>query len=111
MPRACSMIGKDRNSKGKYVKIALAQTNPTVGDLNGNAGKIRTAYAEAQNRGADLVVFTELALCGYPPKDLLHKSDFIERNLSALMPWFGTFRDRRCCWAMSDASLPGRANA
>jgi len=66
------------------VKIALAQINPTVGDLDGNAAKIRSVSSAAQIQGADWVVFTELALCGYPPKDLLNKPDFIEHNLAVL---------------------------
>ncbi|MDE3105838.1 MAG: NAD+ synthase [Acidobacteriota bacterium] len=61
------------------MKIALAQINPTVGDFAGNVEKI-LAYAEqAAQAGARLVVFPELALCGYPPADLLEKHDFVAR--------------------------------
>ena len=59
------------------LRIALAQTNPTVGDLVGNAAKIAEMAAEAHGCGADLVVFGELAVCGYPPEDLLLKGRFL----------------------------------
>ena len=58
--------------------LALAQLNPTVGDLSGNAAKIRTARASARTLGADLVVCPELAVSGYPPEDLVLKPAFQE---------------------------------
>ncbi len=61
------------------MKIALAQINPTVGDVAGNADLIRRDIARAKDAGADLVVFPELAIVGYPPKDLLLKPAVIER--------------------------------
>jgi NAD+ synthase (glutamine-hydrolysing) len=61
------------------VKIALAQINPTVGDFAGNTKKILEYAARAGDLGADLVVFPELAVCGYPPADLLEKAVFISR--------------------------------
>lgn len=66
------------------MKIALGQINPIVGDVAGNAGLIRRTIRQAQDEGAGLVVFGELALVGYPPKDLLLKPQFIEDNLAAL---------------------------
>jgi NAD+ synthetase len=66
------------------MQVALAQINPTVGDLVGNAGKHRAFVRDAVDRGATLVVFPELSLIGYPPKDLLLKSDFIERQRALL---------------------------
>lgn len=66
------------------MKIALAQINPTVGDIDGNLRKIRAAGRRAETRGADLVVFPELALTGYPPRDLLELQAFIRKNLEAL---------------------------
>ena len=63
-------------------KIALAQINVTVGDLKNNAEKIIRYINKA--RDADLVVFPELSITGYPPKDLLQKRLFIRRNLEAL---------------------------
>ncbi|MBI4465919.1 MAG: NAD+ synthase [Acidobacteria bacterium] len=66
------------------MRIALAQINPTVGDFAGNSSRIRQRAEEARARGADLVVFTELCLCGYPPRDLVEKPNFLEHNRGAL---------------------------
>ena len=66
------------------MKIALAQFNPTVGDLEGNAAKIRKFAADAKSRGAQLAVFSELCLCGYPPQDLIERPSFLKRNLDTL---------------------------
>jgi NAD+ synthetase len=66
------------------MKIAMAQLNPTVGDIPGNARRILDAYARAAREGADLVVTPELSLLGYPPKDLLLKPRFVDDNLAAL---------------------------
>lgn len=63
------------------MKIALAQINPTVGDFTGNLWLIVQASQQAQARGAQLVCFPELAVCGYPPKDLLEREDFVSANL------------------------------
>lgn len=60
-------------------KIAFAQINPIVGDLSGNADLILEAIAEARHAGADLLLTPELALCGYPPEDLLLRPDFHQR--------------------------------
>src|SRR5215510_6965102 len=53
--------------------IAVAQLNPTVGDIDGNAAKARAARAQAARDGADIVAFSELFICGYPPEDLVLK--------------------------------------
>ena len=66
------------------MKIALAQFNPTVGDLSGNAARILSLAEQALARGAKLAVFSELCLCGYPPQDLLERPAFIDRNLKEL---------------------------
>ncbi len=66
------------------MKIALAQINPTVGDFAGNTRKILDYAARAGELGADLVVFPELAVCGYPPADLLEKAVFIARAEQAV---------------------------
>ncbi|MBN1773465.1 MAG: NAD+ synthase [Deltaproteobacteria bacterium] len=66
------------------MRVALAQVNPTVGDLDGNARRILAAAREAHARGASLVVFPELALAGYPPRDLLERSTFVARNEAVL---------------------------
>ena len=66
------------------MKIALAQFNPTVGDFAGNAARILSLAGQAKQRGADLAVFTELCLCGYPPQDLLERPAFLDRNIDEL---------------------------
>ena len=64
--------------------IALAQTNPTVGAIDANLAKIRAARARAAAEGADLVVFTELVITGYPPEDLILKPMFQDAARTAL---------------------------
>jgi NAD+ synthase len=59
--------------------ISLAQLNPTVGDIDGNAAQVRQARAKAKGQGADLVIYSELNICGYPPEDLVLKPAFQER--------------------------------
>ena len=66
------------------MKIALAQINPTVGALVANRDRILEYWRRAADAGAELVVFPELALTGYPPKDLLDLPDFVRRNVEAL---------------------------
>jgi NAD+ synthase (glutamine-hydrolysing) len=66
------------------MKIALAQINPIIGNFSYNLNKIASYTDKAKQRGADLVIFPELATCGYPPQDLLLKASFIETNLEAL---------------------------
>ena len=66
------------------MKIALAQINPTVGDLTGNEARLLAAYRRGVEAGVEMVVFPELAITGYPPRDLLHKSRFIPDNLAVL---------------------------
>ena len=68
----------------KILRIALAQINSTVGDLEGNASKIINYIKKAKKAGAQVVAFPELAITGYPPEDLLLKTQFIEDNLDAL---------------------------
>ena len=58
------------------LKIALAQLNPTLGDIAGNLAKLRRARATAAAKGADLIVYPELFICGYPPEDLVRKPAF-----------------------------------
>jgi NAD+ synthase (glutamine-hydrolysing) len=66
------------------VKIALAQINPTVGDFTGNLEKIVAASRRAAAGGARLTVFSELAICGYPPADFLEKPSFLARCRTAV---------------------------
>ncbi|HTY12646.1 MAG TPA: NAD+ synthase, partial [Candidatus Omnitrophota bacterium] len=66
------------------MRIALAQINSTVGDLAGNTGRILDLIGRAKKEGAELVVFPELAVTGYPPEDLLFKPQFAAENLKAI---------------------------
>jgi NAD+ synthase (glutamine-hydrolysing) len=66
------------------LRVALAQLNPVVGDIRGNARKISEGIARARDGGAALVVFPELALTGYPPEDLLLKTSFLDAADAAL---------------------------
>jgi len=61
------------------MKIAVAQLNYTIADFRGNIDKMKMAVRQAEKAGADLVVFSELSVCGYPPLDLLEQKDFIDR--------------------------------
>jgi len=65
------------------VRIALAQINPTVGDFQGNSAKIIDHALRARSAGVDLVLFPELSICGYPPRDLVERPWFVERNRQA----------------------------
>lgn len=68
----------------RALRLALGQINSTVGNLQGNADKILQVIGQARKMGADLVVFPELALPGYPPEDLLLNPAFVRANLEAL---------------------------
>jgi NAD+ synthase (glutamine-hydrolysing) len=68
----------------RRLRIGLAQINATVGNFAGNIQKIVEYIAEARSLGVDLLTFPELAICGYPPEDLLLKPKFIEENLRSL---------------------------
>ena len=62
------------------MKIALGQINPTVGDFAGNANKIIAFSQRARAAGAGLILFPELSICGYPPRDLVERPSFVRRN-------------------------------
>jgi len=62
------------------VKIALGQINPTVGDFEGNGGKIIAFSRRAKEAGAGLILFPELSVCGYPPRDLVERASFVAHN-------------------------------
>jgi NAD+ synthase (glutamine-hydrolysing) len=68
----------------RRIRIGLAQINSTVGDFTGNRNKILKSIENARSSGVDLVAFPELAICGYPPEDLLFKPRFIAENLRSL---------------------------
>jgi NAD+ synthase len=75
------------------LKIALAQINPTVGDVTGNAALIKSARAEAAKAGADLVVFPELTVSGYPPEDLVYRPAFLDTVEKAVADLAATTAD------------------
>ena len=68
----------------KNIKIAIGQINTTVGDLEGNKKRILSCAQEAVGKNADLIVFPELSITGYPPEDLLLKPYFIKENIKCL---------------------------
>lgn len=66
------------------MRIALGQFNASVGDISGNIRAISNFYAEAARLGVDLLVLSELCVCGYPPEDLLHKEHFVKDSRCAV---------------------------
>ena len=66
------------------MKVALAQLNTIVGDFAGNESKILAAYQRGVEAGVDLVVCPELTVCGYPPRDLLYKRQFLPANWASV---------------------------
>ncbi|MSO57763.1 MAG: NAD+ synthase [Thermoleophilia bacterium] len=83
------------------MRLALAQLNVVVGDLDGNVERIASAFADACGQGADLVVFPELAVTGYPPEDLLLRPGFVRAAGEAL-----TEVARRCTGATALVGCP-----
>jgi NAD+ synthase (glutamine-hydrolysing) len=67
-----------------WVKIGVLQLNSTIGDYDANRNKLVAAYEKACANGAEFILAPELFMCGYPPRDLLLRPDFIEANLTAL---------------------------
>lgn len=65
--------------------LLTAQINPVVGDINGNVERILSAWQQAQTEAADLVVYPELAISGYPPEDLVHRQDFLQSIKDAVL--------------------------
>src|SRR5271165_3198222 len=65
------------------VRIALGQINTTIGDFSGNSAKIIDCARRAKGAGADLILFPELSVCGYPPRDLVERPWFVQRNRQA----------------------------
>ena len=66
------------------MKVAIGQINPVIGDFSGNAAKIFDYVTKAERGGADVIVFPEMCVCGYPPMDLLDHVSFVEANLKTL---------------------------
>jgi NAD+ synthase (glutamine-hydrolysing) len=87
----------------RTMRIALAQVNVTVGDLTGNTRKIIEYLNQARELGADLVLFPELAIPGYPPEDLLLKPQFVEDNVACLHEVAGHTRGLTAVVGFADA--------
>jgi NAD+ synthase (glutamine-hydrolysing) len=78
------------------VRVALSQLNQTVGDLLGNTDRMRAGLERAEIAGADVVVFPELAVTGYPPEDLVLKPQFVRDNMHALAGFAAATAGKRC---------------
>src|SRR5436190_664592 len=92
----------------RTLRVALAQVNPTVGDLSGNAALIKDYFARAASAGADIVAFPELAVTGYPPEDLLLKPSFIKQNLAAVRDLATTLKGPAAVIGFVDRDEAGR---
>ena len=86
------------------MRVALGQFNAVVGDLKGNAEKMRNVYAQAIAGGADVVVFPELAVCGYPPEDLLLKKHFLEDCRTTVEKFAGDCQEKTVIVGFPDIS-------
>ena len=75
------------------MKIAIAQINPVIGDFSHNCNRMIRYSEKARDRNCDLIVFSELVIPGYPPRDLLEKTDFIQSNLDALQDVMQQIKD------------------
>ena len=93
------------------MRVGLLQLNSTVGDFSANRAKLLAAYAQAVAGGAEFVLAPELFLCGYPPRDLLLREDFVEANLTALAETAGQVGAVPLCVGFVDrnSERPGRA--
>lgn len=87
------------------VRVAACQINTVVGDLQGNVAIILDALSRAEEAGADIAVFPELAITGYPPEDLLLKPGFIEHNLEAMRQVAEATRDTVAVFGFVDREL------
>ncbi len=92
----------------KPLRLALAQVNATVGDIAGNVRKVLSACGRAREAGADLVVFPEMVLPGYPPEDLLLRVSFVEENLAAWREVAGNTRGVTVVAGFVDRDVKGR---
>ncbi len=79
-----NMPTTSKKRKSCTMRIAMAQINTTVGDLEGNAEKIEEHIDNAKKQKADFIIFPELAITGYPPQDLLLENGFVKRNKELL---------------------------
>ncbi len=88
----------------RTLRLALAQINTIVGDLKGNTKKITSYIQRAQKLKADLIAFPELAITGYPPEDLVFKSQFIKENLNQLNSIIKSSEDITCIVGFVDST-------
>lgn len=93
------------------MKIGVLQLNSTIGDYEANRKKLVAAYETVVQRGAEFVIAPELFLCGYPPRDLLLRADFIDANLNALAETARNIGDVPLCVGFVDknSARPGRS--
>jgi NAD+ synthase (glutamine-hydrolysing) len=93
------------------VKIGLLQLNSTIGDFPANREKLVAGYEQARARGAEFVIAPELFLCGYPPRDLLLRADFVDANLAALAETAKSIGPVPLCvgYVGENSERPGRA--
>jgi NAD+ synthase (glutamine-hydrolysing) len=92
------------------VKIGVLQLNSTVGDFAGNGDKLVAGYEHVCAQGAEFVIAPELFLCGYPPRDLLLRPDFVSANLAAVQEVAAKVGNVPLCFGYVDknAARPGR---
>ena len=95
----------------RTLRLALAQIDPVVGDLSGNVTLMRRYLAKAERAGADVAVFPELALTGYPPEDLVMKPAFVEENLRQLKTFAAGVGDTAVVVGFVDRTDRGIHNA
>jgi len=93
------------------MRIALAQINPTIGDFSSNAEKIMAAAQKAIDLSCDLIVFSELVVSGYPPRDLLERENFVEDNLSCLHELIGSIKGIGVVCGFADKNPTEEGNA
>jgi len=93
------------------LKIGLLQLNSTIGDFTANRQKLITGYEKACARGAEFVLAPELFLCGYPPRDLLLRADFVDTNLAVLTETARSIGKIPICvgYVGQNSDRPGRA--
>ena len=92
------------------LRVALAQLDPTVGDFEGNCAAIATSFEAALAAGAQLVLFPELAVPGYPPKDLVEREGFVAQNRAALEALAPRLRGAACVIGFVDRVQGGPAS-
>ena len=93
------------------MRVALAQINPTVGDIDGNAAKVAEWIERARAEGAELAIFPELCIPGYPAEDLYLKRHFIEANQRAVEELAARRRPGSPPWSASPSRSPAAATS